>query len=403
MAFVYTTAIDKLRAMKARKRVVQGGTWAGKTYGILPIMIDKATKNPRQVSTVVAETIPALKGGAIKDFKNVMQDTGRWVESRWNGTDLFYSFANGHKVEFKSFDSVGKAQAAGKRNNLFINEAPYIPYEIADALIGRTTEDIWIDFNPTSEFWAHTEIMPNKDAEFIILRYTDNEALPQTILDELLMKIDKAFYNPAKPWDDPANIKSGYWANWCKVYISGEIGSLQGTVFQFNIVPGIPLEAELVGVGLDWGFYPDPAGCTQLYKCNGELYWEEVLYENNLTNAQLSERLLAKGMKKSTGLIADSAEPKSIQEFLDLGWVIEGAQKGPDSIKHSIDTLQNYKHNVVSTSLNLIKELRNYRWETDASGKPTGKPVDKFNHLIDPVRYIALNRINEVTGQYSVL
>ncbi len=125
--------------MKARKKVVQGGTWAGKTYGIIPILVDYAARHRNKVVTVTAETVPALKGGAIKDFKNVMRDTGRWFEERWNATDLHYTFATGTKIEFKSFDSVGKAQAAGKRDVLFINEAPYIAYEIADALIGRTT------------------------------------------------------------------------------------------------------------------------------------------------------------------------------------------------------------------------------------------------------------------------
>lgn len=402
MAFTYTTAIEKMRAMKARKKVVQGGTSSGKTYGIIPILIDTATRNPRIRITVVAESIPAVKDGAVKIFKDVMQDTGRWVEDRWIANPMEYTFANKTVIQFKSFDTVGKAKAAGKREVLFLNEANHIPYEIADALMIRSKET-WIDFNPDDEFWAHTEVLQEPNSEFLLLTYHDNEALPPETLEDLMIKLDKAFRDPNKSWSDPANIKSGYWANWCKVYIAGEIGSLQGTVFQFEQVPAVPLEAELIGIGLDWGFYPDAAGCTALYKCDGDLYWEEILYEHNLTNAQLSDKLLAKGLNKRTGLIADSAEPKSIQEFCDLGWMMEAAQKGPDSVRHSIDTLQNYKHKVVSTSTNLIKELRNYRWETDASGKPTGKPVDKYNHLIDPVRYIALNRIGETTGQYSVL
>lgn len=398
MSFQVTTAIRKLRAMKARKKIVQGGTWAGKTYGIIPLLIDYAAKNRNKVVTVTAETIPALKGGAIKDFKNVMRDTNRWFEDRWNATDLFYQFATGTKIEFKSFENVGRAQAAGKRDVLFINEAPYISYEIADALIGRTTESIWIDFNPTSEFWAHTEIMQNKDAEFLLLKYTDNEALPQTILDELMMKLDKAYHDPAGDRNDKANIKSAYWANWCRVYVDGEIGSLQGAVFNFTIVPGIPLEADLIGYGLDWGYTSDPTAVSAVYRCNGELYIEELIYGTRLTNAAIAQQLSAKGVSRSKPIVADSAEPKSIDELQFLGWYnVEPAEKGKDSVRHSIDTLQGYKLNVTADSLNLIKEFRNYRWLTDTSGKATNEPIDKYNHLIDGIRYVALNKLNTET------
>ena len=402
--FQRTTAIDKLLAMTARKRVVQGGTWAGKTYGIIPVLIDYSTKNTRKVVTIVAETIPALKGGAIKDFKNIMLDTGRWVESRWNATDLHYTFATGTKVEFKSFETVGKAQAAGKRYVLFINEAPYIQYEIADALIGRTTESIWIDFNPTAEFWAHTEILPNKDAEFLLLKYTDNEGLPQTIFDELMMKLEKAYHNPNANRTDLSNIKSSYWANWCRVYIDGEIGSLQGTVFQFTQVPTIPDEAELIAYGLDWGFTNDPTAMVAVYKCNGELWIEELLYKHQMINSMIAAELLRLGISKHKMIIADSAEPKSIADLHTMGWSnVVPAQKGADSIRNSIDTLQDYKINITSTSLNLIKEFRNYRWLTDTAGKATNVPVDKYNHLIDGIRYVALNMLGNSTGEYSFL
>lgn len=402
--FQRTTAIDKLLEMTARKRVVQGGTWAGKTYGIIPVLIDYATKNTRKVVTIVAETIPALKGGAIKDFKNIMLDTGRWVESRWNATDLHYTFATGTKVEFKSFETVGKAQAAGKRDVLFINEAPYIQYEIADALIGRTTESIWIDFNPTAEFWAHTEILPNKDAEFLLLKYTDNEGLPQTIFDELMMKLEKAYHNPNANRTDLSNIKSSYWANWCRVYIDGEIGSLQGTVFQFTQVPTIPDEAELIAYGLDWGFTNDPTAMVAVYKCNGELWIEELLYKHQMINSMIAAELLRLGISKHKMIIADSAEPKSIADLHTMGWSnVVPAQKGQDSVRNSIDTLQDYKINITSTSLNLIKEFRNYRWLTDTAGKATNVPVDKYNHLIDGIRYVALNMLGNSTGEYSFL
>ena len=175
MPFVRTTAINKLLAMKARKKVVQGSTSAGKTYGIIPVLIQRATKTERLKITVVAETLPAVKEGAVDIFKTVMQETFRWHESRWNATSLTYTFANGSRMQFKSFDTVGKAKAAGKRDILFINEANHIAFTIADALMIRSKE-IWIDFNPDEPFWAHTETLKEPNSEFLLLTYLDNEA-----------------------------------------------------------------------------------------------------------------------------------------------------------------------------------------------------------------------------------
>lgn len=400
--FTRTTAINKLLAMQGRKKVVQGGTWAGKTYGIIPIAIDKAAKNKNKVATVVAETIPALKGGAIKDFKNIMRDTGRWVESRWNATDLYYTFATNTKIEFKSFDSVGKAQAAGKRDYLFINEAPYIPYEIADALIGRTTEDIWIDFNPTSEFWAHTEILPNKDAEFLLLKYTDNEALPATILSELMMKLEKAYHDPYGSHSDLQNIKSDYWHNWCKVYIDGEIGSLQGTVFRFEQCGAIPLEASLLGYGLDWGFTNDPTTLVALYRAGKNLYCEELIFQTKMLNSDIVKRMDELKINKSVPIYCDDAEPKSIADLVTLGYP-NASRAHKDRINTSIDLLQQYSLNVLSSSLNMVKEFRNYRWATDKSGKTLNEPIKNYNHSIDALRYAAINTLIGATGEYSIM
>ena len=389
--------------MTGRKKVIQGGTWAGKTFGILPILIDKACKHTggNAVYTVVAETIPALKGGAIKDFQNIMFDTNRWIESSWNGTDLFYKFRSGVKFEFKSFDSVGKAQAAGKRDKLFINEAPYIAYDIADALIGRTTEDIYIDFNPTSEFWAHTEIMPNKDAEFLLLKYTDNEALPSTILAELEMKLEKAYKNPQGDRNDPNNIKSNYWHNWCRVYIEGEIGSLQGTIFQFNIVPTIPPDAELLGYGMDFGFSVDPTAMVALYRFNKEVYIKEIIYNANLRNIDISNKMTAAGVDPYKPIYCDDADPKTRAELQALGWV-NCTRANKDYINASIEILQGFTLNVTESSVNLINELRNYRWKTDKSGAALNEPIDSFNHSIDALRYVAINKLRAGSGQYSI-
>lgn len=389
MSFQRTRAINKLLQMKKRKKIVQGGTWAGKTYGIVPVLTNKAASMRNKKITVVAESIPAIKAGALDDFKQIMSDTGRWNQNNYNATDRKYTFpATKSVIEFSSYDTMGKAKAAGKRTDLFLNEANYQSFEIADTLMMRTSEDIWIDFNPTNQFWAHEEILPQDDAEFLLLKYTDNEALPDTILKELYMKLDKAYYNPYGDHDDPTNIKNAYWANWCKVYIDGQIGSLEGVIFNnWDKIEGVPLGARLLGAGMDFGFTNDPTTLIAAYEWRGKIIFDEVIYKRGLLNSDIAR--LSRDTK--TTIYADSAEPKSITELKGYGIKIKGADKGADSIKFGIGLLQENDFLVTERSLNLIKELRAYSWAKDKkTGKTTQKPVDAFNHCIDAMRYFAI-------------
>ena len=217
--FKRTTAVNKLVRMKARKKVIQGGTSAGKTHGIIPILIDKAIKKKLKI-TIVAETIPAVKDGPVDIFKEVMQDTNRWDENSWIGNPMEYTFPNKSRIQFKAFDTVGKAKASGKRDVLFMNEANHISFNIADALMIRSKET-WLDYNPDNEFWAHTEVLPEPNSEFLLLKYTDNEAIPPETLEDLMLKKEKAK-------------TSKYWENWCKIYIDGEMAVLMVLYLQIG-------------------------------------------------------------------------------------------------------------------------------------------------------------------------
>lgn len=365
--FQRTIAINKLLKLTKRKKVVQGGTWGGKTFGIIAVNINYLIVNEGKHLTVVAESIPAIKRGALKDFMDIMIALGRWDQSCYNATDRIYRYPNGSIIEFNSFDSVGKAQAAGKRTDLFINEAPYIKYDIADALIMRTSGNIWIDFNPTHEFWAHTEILPNNDAEFLLLKHSDNEALPQTIKDELLMKVEKGK-------------TSEYWANWCRVYIDGEIGSLQGVVFSnWKQIDSVPKEAKLIRHGLDFGFSNDPMGCLTIFEYNGDLVVRQNIYQTHMGISELVARLkqLEPGEIK-----CDSSQPMLIDELRKAGVNAVACIKGKDSIDFGIEKLNERNILVTSDSTDLIKELRSYVYN-----KETNRPIDAFNHLIDALRY----------------
>jgi phage terminase large subunit len=391
MSFKYTTAIKRIRRMTARKKVIQGGTSAGKTYAILAVLINIAAKAKTEIS-VVSESIPHLRRGAMKDFGKVMQWTNRWRDEGWNKTLLTYTFANGSTIEFFSADQEAKLRGA-RRQVLYINEANNIEFEAYHQLAIRTSEAIYIDFNPVSEFWAHTEVLAEQDSELLVLTYRDNEALPATIRDDI----------------EAAQVKaatSTYWANWWKVYGLGEVGSLQGVVFDdWQQVDGIDFAGDkLVAIGLDWGYTNDPTAVVAVYKRGSAILLHELIYQNGLTNQDIAEHLRKLGIGRSWPIIADSAEPKSIEEVHRLGFNIHPATKGADSIRNSIDILKRQPMLVTRESTNLIKELRNYTWDTDRTGASLGVPIDRYNHAIDAVRYVALNKLSaNAGGRYVIM
>ena len=391
--FKRTTAINKILAMKARKKVIQGGSSAGKTFGILPILIDKAIKTEGLEISVVSESIPHLKKGALKDFIKIMKMTGRWIESHYNATDRKYTFTNDSYIEFFSPESV----LGARRHILYINEANNISYEDYHQLSTRTEKDIYIDYNPASEFWAHTEVLKEDNSELLVLDYRDNEALPSNVIEEFLIARKKA----QEEKDSGLPITS-YWQNYCRVYIDGQVGNIQGVIFSnWNQVDEIPVDAEFLGYGLDFGFTNDPTALIEVYKQSGELWINELIYEPRLINSDIIAKMNKLGVATHREIIGDSAEPKTIEELRRAGFYITGALKGQDSIRASIDRLQQFKMNVTKRSTNVIRELRSYKWRIDKDNKPLNEPVDYDNHAIDALRYVALNKINNNIGVYN--
>lgn len=386
MAFQVTTALKKLSDIGGRVRVIQGGTSAGKTYGILPILIDYATRHPKAEISVVSESIPHLRKGAMRDFLKIMQETGRFITDHWNKSTFTYTFTNGAFIEFFSADSQDKVRGP-RRDVLYINECNNIDFETYNQLAIRTRQNIWLDYNPTSEFWANTELSDG-DTSRLILTYKDNESLPDNLVKEIEKARQKAFFDEmAVDLFAENNIKSAYWANWWKVYGMGEVGSVQGVVFtNWDIVNAIPANARLLGYGMDFGFTNDPTTLVALWKMDGELYVNEVCYRKGMKNDDIAAELKRNNIQRIDTIIADNAEPKSIAEINSYGYNVQPCYKG--EINFGIDLLLQFSMHVTSESTNMIKELRNYVWETTKDGTKTGKPIDEYNHLIDALRYI---------------
>lgn len=374
-------------------RVVPGGTAAGKTYGIIPILISLAAKIPNLEISIVSETIPHLRKGALKDFLKIMKETGRYLDERYNRTLLTYTFHNGSYIEFFSADQEGKVRGP-RRNILYINECNNLSFDTYHQLAIRTSMQIWLDFNPSHEFWAHQELETDEDAEWLTLTYQDNEALDESIKREIEKAKDKAYHNPNLPegtakgfLDYKANIKNPYWWNWWKVYGLGMTGSLEGIIFtNWKSLKEIPEEATLTGGGLDFGYTNDPTAIIARYYWNGKAIYHELCYETKLKNPEIAE-ILKMHFPHNMTVWADSAEPKSIDEIKDHHINIKPVEKGADSINYGIQIMQEEDFYVTESSINLIKELRRYTWDTDKDDKTINKPIDNWNHAIDAARY----------------
>lgn len=376
-----TTATKKLSRLKKRIRGVSGGTSAGKTISISQLLIDDAqTDLVPTLTSVTSESFPHLKRGAMRDFLNIMQEHGYFQDERWNKTDFIYTFpkfdgkrlkddigSKGSLLEFFSADQPGKVRGP-RRHRLFVNEANNIPYEAFDQMEVRTKEYVWADWNPTLEFYFYTEILPNRtDVDFITLTYKDNEALDPAIVASI---------------ESHRNNK-----NWWKVYGLGELGEVEGKIYTgWNIIDEVPHEARLERRGLDFGYSNDPSAIVDVYYYNGGYILDEQLYQKGMSNKQLAD-FIGNLENPHTLVKADSAEPKSIDEIKSYGINVLPVTKGRDSVTQGIQKVQDQKVSMTKRSINLIKEYRNYMWETDKDGRILNVPIDMWNHALDAVRY----------------
>lgn len=373
---IKTTAQSKIAKLKKRLRIVQGGTSSSKTFTILPFLIQYALQTPNSEISVVSESIPHLKRGALKDFLKIMDWTGNLNHNNFNKSNLTYKFTNGSYIEFFSADQPDKLRGA-RRDILFVNECNNVAFESYQQLAIRTKKFIYLDYNPTNEFWVHTELLNTEIADFVILTYKDNEALDEAIVKEIERAKEKAK-------------TSSYWENWWNVYGLGQIGSLDGVIFNnWKTIDTIPDDARLLGYGVDFGYTNDPTAIVEIYKWNEHRIVNEICYNKGLSNSQI-----AKYINTKLPCYCDSAEPKSIAELRMYGVNAHAVTKGADSINFGIQIMQEESYLVSTKSLNLINELRKYAWDKDKkTGAKLNKPIDSWNHGIDSVRYHEMETI----------
>jgi phage terminase large subunit len=384
-----TPVFERNFCSTARVVINRGGTRSSKTYSLAQLFIVELFSGENKILSVVRKSFPALRATALRDVIEVLHKSGLYALVQHNKTENIIKYGS-NILEFFSLDNEQKVRGR-KRTHLWLNEANECTFDEWQQLIFRTSARAYLDFNPDDiNCWINTELEQTRtaaqgDVEVIISTYRDNTFLDRTTIAEI------EYLRQTDP---------EYW----KIFGMGEYGRINGLVFEkYSIVPQIPSEAKLIGYGLDFGFSNDPTAMVEVRMAEGNLYINEHIYETGLTNTDIISRLNTMPLQRFDEIIADAAEPKSIEEIYRAGYNIKPAQKGPDSINLSIDLLRRYQLCVTASSLNVIKELRSYKWQTDKNGTTINKPVDYYNHALDALRYVVLNKLQKPrNGNYAI-
>ena len=380
-----TTVFQKNWDANSRYVVNIGGSRSTKTYSILQLLIVKALESTEPlVMSIVRKSLPALRISVMRDFFNILKQYDLYNAELHNKTENTYQL-NNTLVEFFSIDDAQKRRGT-KRDILFVNEANELDWEDFFQLQIRTTTQIFLDFNPSEQFWYNEQIQSRDDVTTIHSTYQDNPYLNEDQINEIkrLQYTDLQYY---------------------QIYALGEFAGAMDLVYSYTPVDDIPTNvAKLVALGMDFGYTNDPTTLVEVWKDTRDgIYFNELIYQQGLTNTEIAALLGSYGVDKYIEIIADSAEPKSIDEIKRYGFNIKPATKGPDSIMNGIDILKRHRLYVTKQSTNLIKELNNYKWVTDKNGNKLNKPVDAFNHALDAVRYVAFNKMKvDNKGVYNI-
>ena len=381
---IQTNKVYKHLCNTDKKVVVeQGGTRSGKTYNILLwIIFEYCTHNNNKVITICRKSFPSLRATVMRDFITILQEHKCYSETFHNKSNSEYNLF-GNLVEFISLDQPQKVRGR-KRDLLFVNEGNELYYEDMQQLLFRTQDRIILDFNPSDEYhWIYDKLISRDDCEFFKTTYLDNPFIEDSIKKEIELLRDT---------------DEQYW----QIYGLGERAASRSTIFKYVEVNQIPLEANLIAYGMDFGYTNDPTTFVSVYSLEHNLYIKEHLYRTQMTTNDINKFIRDENLLGNP-IYADSAEPRLISELRKMGHNIFPSLKGKDSINAGIDLLKRYKIHILSTSTNAISEFRNYKWKEDKAGMLTNTPEDKHNHIIDPCRYATYSILSRPNfGKYAL-
>jgi phage terminase large subunit len=384
----HSPVFDWIYDSKKRINVLEGGSSSTKTWSLLQWHIVDCFEHPGQTYTIGRLKMTWTKATVLKDFIAICEANNIPVtpEFNINRPDQTY-YINKGEISFIGLDEPQKAHGR-RQDNLWLNEAMEVSEKEANQLMMRTRRRIFMDYNPSAEtHWIYDNVIGRDDCDFFHSTMRHNGFLEQAIVDELnrLEQTDPIAY---------------------KIYNLGLRAVQKGLIFKnWETVKEMPMGAKMIAYGLDFGYVNDPSALVMVCHLNGELFVDELFYERGLVNVpikdkngqvqkNISDRMVQCGLRGSYDeIIADSAEIKSCQELYVTGWNIKPAHK--PKVTFGLDILLRYKINVTERSVNLIRELKNYKWAVDKDGEPVRpeKPIDDYNHAIDAMRYVAVYKL----------
>ena len=366
-----TYVFEKLLAAFVDPRIrgvaSKGGTRSSKTWSTLQLLhlLSVNAEKPLVISCVAA-TLPMVKRGMQRDFKQMLLAENEWVEDSFNKSEGTYTYDNGCMIEFFGVDNASKVHGSA-RDILFVNEAQTIPREIFRQLDIRTRKKVIIDFNPVRKFWGETEFVGDRYLT-IHSTYKDNPYLSE----EQVSAIEKNRND----------------ANWWRIYGEGETGGVEGNVYpEYEVIEDMPETFTGRCLGLDFGFVNDPTAIVDIRFQGWDLYIDLLCYETGLLNANIAEYLTVNGLNRII-TVCDNAEQKSIVELQQKREKAMPCIKGRGSVAGGIAQVKQFKLHITKRSVKLLDELDNYKWIKDeATDTYTNEPIDAWNHALDALRY----------------
>ncbi len=398
------------RILGCKKRIIllRGGSSSTKTYSVCQAIAQWLAMGQflqdeplmSGVFSVFRRYSATLDKSVMRDFENILFKTDALAEYVRNGkikqnksdkTFTYFDGTNKRVVEFCGADDEQKVRGA-RRDYLYCNEANELNFKKEFHQLNiRTHLRVIVDFNPDDiESWLNTELelkraITKKDVDVVVSTYKDNPFLNEQEKQEIrdLKDVDEMLYI---------------------IYNKGEYGTPKGRVFKkVDYHPsGVPLSAKLVGHGLDFGYANDKTALTAVYLVRSDgleddkrdsLFFEKILYEKGMTNNDIADKLDAIGFDRHDEIIADCAEPKSIEELCRRGYNVKPVSKGKDSINYGIMIMKQYKLWVIDNSPEIMTEFRKYKYTELKDGTFVNKPIDKFNDGIDSIRYVCMTKL----------
>jgi len=369
--------------------ILRGGSGSGKSYAVADDVILRTLDN-RLSRTIVARKVQAtMRQSVFRLIANRINDMGLDSLFTINKSEMTFT-AGRNEIILVGLDDASKLKSIYDPTDAWIEEADQVSqddFEEIDRRIRSMTgrpKKITLSFNPTSAFsWLKQYFYDTPSIAELTYQLTT------TYKDNAFLDANYASTIERLKETNP----SAY-----RIYGLGEWGIVQGVVFERWDIQDIPENAKLLGYGLDFGYSNDPTALIAVYRRGDELWLDEVVYQTGLTNQDLGAMMKSIGLRMNDEIIADSAEPKSIEELYRMRFNVHPCKKGADSIRNGINAMKEYKINLTPRSVNLQREFSSYSWKQDKNGRWLAEPLDMFNHGIDAARYRVSMLPRKITG-----